>query len=141
VAVRRVLSKTALMLLASLAAAVVTALWLSRPQTLTAAALPAHQADPQNGELLFHAGGCASCHGARLEGGLELVTAFGTFRVPNITPDREAGIGGWSTLDFINAMKRGVRRTVGTTTWPYASTRMSLATWWTSRPGSILSCP
>jgi mono/diheme cytochrome c family protein len=28
--------------------------------------------------------------------------------VPNISPDPETGIGGWSTLDFVNAMQRGV---------------------------------
>jgi mono/diheme cytochrome c family protein len=28
--------------------------------------------------------------------------------VPNISPDPETGIGGWSTLDFANAMLRGV---------------------------------
>jgi mono/diheme cytochrome c family protein len=94
-----------------LAAAVLAALaawWLSRPQGLAAADLPPHDPDPGNGEVLFHAGGCASCHGEGLAGGLELATAFGTFRVPNITPDREAGIGDWSALDFVNAMKRGV---------------------------------
>ena len=30
------------------------------------------------------------------------------FRVPNISPDPETGIGGWSTLDFVNAVMRGV---------------------------------
>jgi mono/diheme cytochrome c family protein len=81
---------------------------LSRPQPLTAAVLPRHAPNPQNGEVLFHAGGCASCHGADLTGGLELVTAFGIFRVPNITPAVQSGIGGWSDLDFVNAMNRGV---------------------------------
>ncbi len=28
--------------------------------------------------------------------------------MPNISPDRETGIGGWSTLDFVNAVMRGV---------------------------------
>lgn len=96
------------MLLAAAVLAALAAWWLSRPQGLAAADLPPHDPDPRNGEVLFYAGGCVSCHGAGLEGGLELVTAYGTFRVPNITPDREAGIGGWSALDFVNAMKRGV---------------------------------
>jgi mono/diheme cytochrome c family protein len=106
--VRQGLGKAALVLLAVAAALAAATIWLSRPQLLTAAALPAHQPDAQNGERLFHAGGCASCHGEALDGGLELATAFGTFRVPNITPDPAAGIGGWSALDFVNAMKRGV---------------------------------
>ena len=70
-----------------------------------------------NGERIFYAGGCASCHAApeakgedklKLAGGLELNTPFGLFRVPNISPDPETGIGGWSTLDFVNAVMRGV---------------------------------
>ena len=32
------------------------------------------------------------------------------FVTPNITPDRQYGIGGWSELEFVNAMKRGVGR-------------------------------
>ena len=33
---------------------------------------------------------------------------FGTFRVPNISSDPVDGIGGWTSLDFVNAMIRGV---------------------------------
>lgn len=106
------MKRAALLLLAVLVvtgvAAALAAFWLSRPQPLTAAALPRHPPNPLNGEVLFHAGGCAACHGADLAGGLELVTAFGTFRVPNITPAAQSGIGGWSDLDFVNAMNRGV---------------------------------
>ncbi len=82
--------------------------WLTRPQSLRPEDLPAHTPIPANGALVFHAGGCASCHGERLEGGLELGTGFGVFVVPNISPDRADGIGGWSTLDFVNAVVRGV---------------------------------
>jgi mono/diheme cytochrome c family protein len=91
--------------------------FLTAPQPLEAAALPAHEADLANGELIFHVGGCASCHAApdsegddrlRLAGGLELTTPFGLFRVPNISPDPQSGIGGWSTLEFVNAVTRGV---------------------------------
>ncbi len=79
--------------------------------------MPDHQADPVNGERIFYAGGCTSCHAApeakgddrlRLAGGLRLATDFGTFVVPNISPDREDGIGGWSTGDFVDAVMAGV---------------------------------
>jgi mono/diheme cytochrome c family protein len=33
---------------------------------------------------------------------------FGTFYTPNITPDPETGIGGWSDEDFVNAFWEGV---------------------------------
>jgi hypothetical protein len=82
--------------------------WLTRPQPLRPSDLPVHKPDPANGELVFHAGGCASCHGERLEGGLELETPYGTFRMPNISPEAATGIGGWSTLEFVNAVVRGV---------------------------------
>jgi mono/diheme cytochrome c family protein len=90
---------------------------LTAPEPLQAAQLPAHEPDVANGELVFYAGGCTSCHAApeakgeeklKLAGGLELKTDFGTFRVPNISPDKETGIGGWSTLDFANAVLRGI---------------------------------
>jgi mono/diheme cytochrome c family protein len=96
---------------------------LTMPRTVDAAALPNHTPDLANGEIMFHAGGCSSCHAApasekcddhktadkrKLAGGRCLITPFGTFYVPNISPDPEAGIGGWSDVDFINAMTRGV---------------------------------
>ena len=81
---------------------------LTRPVLLSPGDLPDHEADPVNGELVFYAGGCASCHGDGLGGGLEMNSEFGTFRVPNISPDRVSGIGDWLTLDFVNAMMRGV---------------------------------
>ena len=66
--------------------------------------------------------GCAECHAAPvkgcddlktkakdvLAGGRCLKTPFGIFHVPNISPDKETGIGNWTTVDFVNAMKRGV---------------------------------
>lgn len=82
--------------------------WLTRPQPLGPEDLPEHRPDPANGEIVFHAGGCASCHGDRLEGGLELSTPYGTFRVPNISPDALSGIGGWTALEFVNAVVRGI---------------------------------
>ena len=79
--------------------------------------LPEHEPDTANGELIFWAGGCASCHAAvdaedegllTLGGGREFETKFGVFRSPNISPDPQHGIGNWSTLDFVNAMKKGL---------------------------------
>ncbi len=63
------------------------------------------------GERLFHIGGCTNCHTAKdgplLAGGDPIGTPFGSFRAPNITPDPETGIGGWSTADFLRAMREG----------------------------------
>src|SRR5688572_9267500 len=89
-----------LILLGAVSAAV---MWfLTLPDPLQAAALPQHNADVANGERVFYAGGCSSCHAApkakgqeelRPGGGLELNTPFGVFRVPNISPDSKTGIG------------------------------------------------
>ncbi len=73
--------------------------------------------DIANGERVFWAGGCVSCHAAPgsegnarliLAGGLALKSPFGTFNVPNVSPDETAGIGGWTLAEFGNAMTRGV---------------------------------
>jgi len=67
--------------------------WLTAP---TALALPAPTRAPDlaNGQELFNAGGCSSCHAVpnqpdrlRLGGGLALGSPFGTVYVPNISPD------------------------------------------------------
>ena len=66
------------------------------------------------GEYLFRAAGGCGCHtspgpgGAFLAGGRPLKTDFGVFHSPNITPDRDTGIGGWSLEDFTRAMGEGV---------------------------------
>ncbi|MCL6706402.1 cytochrome c [Pseudomonas sp. R2.Fl] len=75
--------------------------------------------DLENGRRIFFAGGCASCHapaGAEgdarlvLSGGAPLKSPFGTFHAPNISPDPEAGIGGWTLAEFGDAMTRGIGR-------------------------------
>jgi mono/diheme cytochrome c family protein len=101
-----------------LAVAGLAAFWfLTTPRTLGAGALPDHRPDLENGATMFFAGGCESCHAApgakgedqlKLAGGVALDTPFGKFHAPNISPDPQNGIGGWSTLDFVNAMKFGV---------------------------------
>jgi mono/diheme cytochrome c family protein len=98
-------------------------LWLlSAPRPLDAASLPDHASDPENGERLFRAAGCASCHAAEnagdeagdegagplLAGGRMLESPVGTFAVPNISPHPEAGTGEWSTVDMVNAIVRGI---------------------------------
>ncbi len=66
------------------------------------------------GKYLVVAGGCIACHtdlkkkGKFLAGGAALKTPFGTFYAPNITPDKTHGIGGWSPVQFANAMLAGL---------------------------------
>ncbi len=88
---------------------------LTIPSRIPASALAARSPDLKNGETMFNIGGCASCHATpkqddltRLGGGLALATPFGTFKVPNISSDPKYGIGAWSEIDFVNAVKMGV---------------------------------
>ncbi|QKV18688.1 cytochrome c [Oricola thermophila] len=91
---------------------------LTVPQALprdVLAAMP--EGDAARGELVFWAGGCASCHAAekaegddrlKLGGGLVLASDFGDFVAPNISMHEEHGIGAWTAEDFANALARGV---------------------------------
>lgn len=93
-------------------------LYLSRPVPIYPSAMPSHKADAKNGELLFTAGGCLSCHKppestasadkSLPSGGAPLKTPIGTFYPPNLTPDDSTGIGRWKDWEFISAMKQGV---------------------------------
>ena len=86
--------------------------WLSYPTTNSYTAAELAGGDASRGELMLHAGGCVSCHGADLGGGEDHAFSSGmlqgVFRAPNITPDRDQGIGDWTTLQFVQAMKDGV---------------------------------
>ena len=91
---------------------------MSEPRGLTLADIPQHTPDLVNGELLYHAAGCRSCHkpGTDLKdvdpslpaGGFPLKTPVGIFYPPNLTPDAETGLGKWTELEFVNAVQRGV---------------------------------
>jgi mono/diheme cytochrome c family protein len=63
------------------------------------------------GRYLAQAGDCIACHtipGAKIfSGNRPMPTPFGTLYSPNITPDRETGIGKWSANDFYNMMHTG----------------------------------
>jgi mono/diheme cytochrome c family protein len=90
---------------------------LTIPSPAVTGPLPPRTADLANGETMFHIGGCASCHATpkqrdqkKLGGGLALATPFGTFKVPNISPDATHGIGAWAEEAFANAMLRGIGR-------------------------------
>jgi len=76
---------------------------------------PAPQVTPaliEEGRYLAIAGDCAACHtrigGPVMAGGFRLNTPFGAIYAPNITPDKETGLGDWSREDFIRAMRRGL---------------------------------
>jgi mono/diheme cytochrome c family protein len=109
---------------------------VSASEALTAASTPFadtafadHQPDLANGETVFNAAGCASCHAVEgdaelLAGGQKIETKFGALYSPNITADPEQGIGGWSNAQFLNAVLLGQKPDGGEyygAVFPYAS--------------------
>jgi mono/diheme cytochrome c family protein len=79
-----------------------------------AAAEPA--SDPSlvaRGRYLAKAADCMPCHtstsGKSYAGGLKINTPFGVMYSPNITPDRDTGIGTWTFDQFKGAVHAGIR--------------------------------
>ena len=76
----------------------------------------------ERGRYLVTLGGCTDCHTpghflgkpdmARELGGSEVgfeIPGFGVFHGPNLTPDKETGLGTWSEADIVKAIQTGVR--------------------------------
>lgn len=76
-----------------------------------AAPTAARSPEVERGRYLAHLGDCAGCHtaagGQPFAGGLAIDTGFGAIYSPNITPDRDTGIGTWSKDDFYRALHTG----------------------------------
>lgn len=106
--------------------------WLTVPAAVASSELTPYAPNLANGLAAFNAGGCSSCHAVpnqpdrlKLGGGLAMPSPFGTFYVPNISPDPAYGIGRWSEADFVTAVLKGTSP-AGThyfPSFPYASYR------------------
>ena len=68
----------------------------------------------ERGAYLLRAGNCAGCHtargGAPYAGGRPIETPFGTVYASNLTPDRDTGLGRWSSDAFWRALHHGRSR-------------------------------
>ena len=82
----------------------------------------AQDAQIKRGQYLVTLGGCNDCHTpgyffgkpdmARFLGGSEVgfeIPGLGVFHGPNLTPDHETGLGGWSTDQIVVAITKGRR--------------------------------
>ncbi len=94
---------------------IVATAYLKLSQPLPESVLPGdYRPDLKNGERMYWAGGCISCHrgiGPHVNlpaGGRPLKVPGDVLHPPNITPDGETGIGRWRPIDFVNAMRRGL---------------------------------
>ena len=106
--------KAIILLLCLIAFGVALYLFVSGPKSSDPIEYSAKNSDSNNGEYIYIAAGCSSCHVAEgsenkylLAGGQKFETAFGTFRAPNISNSVEFGIGSWEFKDFYNALKLG----------------------------------
>jgi mono/diheme cytochrome c family protein len=89
---------------------------LSASAWCAVAAIKPALADPASdqvsrGKYLVDAGDCAACHtkpgGPELAGGYPLNTPFGVMYTPNITPDKDTGIGNWTDDQFFTLFHEG----------------------------------
>jgi mono/diheme cytochrome c family protein len=111
--------RTLALLAAAAATLALAAFWLlTLPAVVPGSALPPYTPNLDNGRTMFAIGGCSACHAVpnkdpdkvdrtRLGGGLALNSPFGTFYVPNISPDPKDGIGRWSEANFVTALWKG----------------------------------
>jgi mono/diheme cytochrome c family protein len=86
---------------------------ISAALCLPLAVQAADQAQIERGRYLARAADCVACHStegsAPYAGGLPLQSPFGTIYGTNITPDKQYGIGNYSSDDFYNAVAKGKR--------------------------------
>jgi mono/diheme cytochrome c family protein len=85
-------------------------------------AVAAGDAEVERGKYLVGLGGCNDCHTPgyffgkpdmkRFLGGSEVgfeIPGLGVFHGPNLTPDKETGLGGWSAEQIAKAITKGER--------------------------------
>jgi mono/diheme cytochrome c family protein len=82
--------------------------------SITLSAQAADPAEVARGEYLARAGDCIACHtvpaGKLFGGGRPMDTPFGTLYTPNISSDKETGIGKWTSAEFYTMMHTGKSR-------------------------------
>ncbi|MDB5446510.1 MAG: cytochrome c [Phenylobacterium sp.] len=92
--------------------AVAAFLFWPAPPAPAVAAQPATPELVQRGAYVATAADCVACHtaagGVPYAGGRAFRLPFGTIYSPNITPDRDTGIGRWTDGDFLRAVHKGV---------------------------------
>src|SRR5690606_19722412 len=97
------------------AGAVVVLSGVLDPRYETSEVDSAQGSDPQliaRGKYLAQAGDCMACHTAKdgplYAGGVPISTPFGTIYGSNITPDKQHGIGQWTSADFYRVLHDGL---------------------------------
>jgi mono/diheme cytochrome c family protein len=108
---RRVLAILGGLAVLSLVLVAAFLLWPA-PAAPRVAAQPVTAALIARGAYVATAADCVACHtvegGTPYAGGRAFRLPFGTIYAPNITPDRETGIGRWTDSQFLRAVHKGV---------------------------------
>lgn len=113
------MKKTIVAALALLAFVVLAAILFAWPrdERIASSSPTAYAPTPANlarGAYLAKAGNCMACHtvrgGAAYAGGRVIETPFGRVVAPNITSDRQHGLGAWTPDDFWQALHNGKSR-------------------------------
>ena len=60
------------------------------------------------GQAVVKAQGCTDCHGTDLSGSANGIPKYPTRNTPNLTPDKDTGVGGWSDVQLKTAIRTGV---------------------------------
>lgn len=108
------LKRTLLALILLCVSAQLTAMYLFRDMRPSEQTLSKLAGDARHGAYLAEISGCTTCHtdrrngGAFLAGGAGLFSSMGVFYPPNITSDKNAGIGQWDAGTFANAVRQGI---------------------------------
>ena len=88
----------------------------------TQASAQSSRSEIARGKYLVQFGGCNDCHTpgyffgkpdmARAFAGSEVgfeIPGLGVFHGPNLTPDKETGLGNWSKAQIVDALQKGTR--------------------------------
>lgn len=90
--------------------------WVLGALLVAGGAAASAQGNASKGEYIASSAGCKGCHTAAKAGSVPfagvraLETPFGIFYGPNITPDKETGLGSWTEAEFKRALRHGERR-------------------------------
>lgn len=103
--------------------------WLFGPHEPRQRDLSGVSGNAERGAYIAKISGCTGCHtdrengGGFLAGGAAIKTAMGVFFPPNITSDKNAGVGLWDLNSFANALTLGLAPdgTQYYPTFPYSS--------------------
>lgn len=62
----------------------------------------------EQGAQIVTTQGCHDCHGADFSGSAKGIEKYPTRNTPNLTPDKDTGVGGWTDTQLKTAIRTGI---------------------------------